>query len=314
MTPGRWVVLAIGVPAALALIGWTGFNLVTTVAKGSFPFSFAVPVDDHQVAVNLTAGNVILRQAPGISRAQLTGTVQYGLIRPGIVESSTATGTNINLTCSGINTNCTMNAALGIPARTAVTLWSNGGNIAASGFSNGVTLSADGGNITTTDLAGDLQIDTGGGDLSANGLTGSIAIGTEGGNINASNWTSTDNDFIRVDTGGGDLSVNELTGNSQVVAEGGNINLGEISSGTVNLDSGGGDVTLAFAQVPQDLTITAEGGNVTVSLPPGNTTYDLSLPDSQGGNVNYPTSLANPKSQHKITIDSGGGDINISQS
>jgi hypothetical protein len=311
MTPGRWVTLAVGVPVALALIGWTGFNLITTVARGSFPFGYTIPVDDHQVAVNITAGNVNLREVPGSSTARLTGIVQYGLVRPGISESTTPTGANINMNCEGINTGCGMNASLDVPARTAVTLWSNGGDIAASGFSSGMTLSAGGGNVNATDLAGNLSLDSGGGDLSANGLTGAINIGTEGGNVNGSDWSGTGT--IRVDTGGGDLSANGLTGNFQLAAEGGNIDASGMNSQTVSMDSGGGDVTLVFAQVPHDLTISAEGGNVTVILPPGSTQYNLSLPDTQGGNVSYPSSLVNGKSKDKITIDSGGGDISISQ-
>jgi Putative adhesin len=311
MTPGRWVTLAVGVPVALALIGWTGFNLITAVARGSFPFSYTIPVDDHQVAVNLTAGNVTLREAPGSSTARLTGIVQYGLIRPGISESTTPTGANINMNCDGINTGCSMNASLDVPARTAVTLWSNGGDIAASGFSSGMTLSAGGGNVNATDLAGNLSLDTGGGDLSANGLTGAIDVGTEGGNVNGSNWSSTG--IIRTDTGGGDLSANGLTGNLQLMAEGGNVDIAGMNSKDINIDSGGGDVTLALTQVPRDLAITAEGGNVTVILPPGNTQYNLSLPDTQGGNVSYPSSLVNGKSGDKITIDSAGGDITLSQ-
>jgi hypothetical protein len=81
MTPGRWAVLAIGVPVALALIGWTGFNLVATVARGSYPFSFVVPVQDGRVAVSINAGDVTLRQGSG-GGARLTGIVQYGLVRP----------------------------------------------------------------------------------------------------------------------------------------------------------------------------------------------------------------------------------------
>ncbi len=158
MTPGRWVALAVGVPVALALIGWTGFSLVTTVARGSYPFSYTIPVQDGQVAVNINAGDVTLQQAPGASTtARLTGTVQYGLIRPGISESVTPTGANIGMSCAGINTNCGMSASLDVPAQTAVTLWSNGGNITASGFSSGMTLSAAGGNVTATNLAGALQ-------------------------------------------------------------------------------------------------------------------------------------------------------------
>jgi hypothetical protein len=312
MTPGRWAALAVAVPVALALIGWTGFNLITTVARGSYPFDFTVPVEDGQVAVNLTAGDVTLREAPGSATAQLAGVVQYGLIRPSISESVTPTGVNFGLNCDGIaDGNCGASAALDVPARTAVTLWSNGGNVTASGFSSGMTLWAEGGNVIANNLAGNLQLDTGGGDLTATGLTGAIQIGTEGGNVGAGDWTSSST--MRVDTGGGDLSVNGLSGNLQLGTEGGNVDVSGMASRVVTMDSGGGDVTLAFTQVPQNLVISAEGGNVTVILPPGATKYDISTPDLSGGNSTYPSSLVDPKSSHKITINSGGGDVTISQ-
>jgi Putative adhesin len=311
MTSGRWIALAIGVPVALALIGWTGFSLVTTVARGSYPFSYTVPVDDGQVAVNINTGNITLREAPGSSSARLSGIVQYGLFRPGISENTTPTGANVAMSCSGINTDCGMNATFDVPPRTAVTVWSNGGDVSAANFSSGMTLWTEGGNVSATNLSGNLQVDTGGGDLTGIGLTGAIQVATEGGNINAGSWTGSGT--MRVDSGGGDLTADGLTGNFQLSTEGGNVDASGVASGTVNMDSGGGDVTLAFTQAPKSLVITAEGGNVTVILPPGNTTYNLSLPDTQGGNVTYPSSLINSKSTHKITIDSGGGDITISQ-
>src|SRR5260370_15612751 len=128
MTPGRWVALAVGVPVALALIGWTGFNLVTTVARGSYPFSYAIPVQDGQVAVNVNAGDVTLREAPGSSTARLTGTVQSGLIRPDIGGTITPTGPSIDMSCHRINTDCGTSATLDIPAGATPPLWSNGGN------------------------------------------------------------------------------------------------------------------------------------------------------------------------------------------
>ena len=65
MTPGRWVALAVAVPVALALIGWTGFSLVASVAQGSYPFSYTLPVHDGQLALNVTAGDITMREASG---------------------------------------------------------------------------------------------------------------------------------------------------------------------------------------------------------------------------------------------------------
>ena len=308
MTPGRWAALAVAVPVALALIGWTGFNLVSTVAKGSYPFSYAVPVQDGQVAVTISASSVTLRQGPGGS-ARLTGIVQYGLFRPGISEDTMPGGVNVGVNCDGINGDCGMNATLAVPARTAVSLGSNGGDIAASGFSNNVSLSAEGGNVTANDLSGVLNLDTGGGDLTGSGLSGTIEITAYGGNVGIGNV----NGPTRVDTGGGDLTAISLTGSLQVVAQGGNVDVEGLTSSEVNVQSGGGDINLIFNTVPKDLQIIAQGGNINVVLPAGSTKYDISTPDTEGGNVNYPPALDSPTSANVISADSGGGDITIIQ-
>jgi hypothetical protein len=308
MTPGRWAALAVAVPVALALIGWTGFNLVSTVAKGSYPFSYAVPVQDGQVAVTISAGNVTLRQGPGGS-ARLTGIVQYGLFRPGISEDTTPNGVNVGVNCDGINGDCGMDATLAVPARTAVSLGSNGGDIAASGFSSNVSLSAEGGNVTANDLAGAMKLDTGGGDLTGSGLSGTIQITAEGGDVQVGNV----NGLTRVDTGGGNLTAISLTGNLQVIAEGGDVDAEDLTSSQVNVQSGGGDVTLVFSQAPKNLQITAQGGNINVVLPSGGTKYDISTPDTEGGNVDYPPGLYSATSANVISADSGGGDITITQ-
>jgi hypothetical protein len=310
MTPARWVVLGLALPVALALIGWTGFSLVGLVARGSYPFSYAVPVDNGQVNVTFSGGNVTLRQASG-STAQVTGTVQYGLFRPGISESAAPGGVYVGVNCDAINSNCDANATLDVPAGTAATVSSDGGDVGVSGFNSGMTLSTEGGNLTASNLDGNLKLDTGGGDLTGTGLTGTINITTEGGNVGASNVDGAGT--VRLDTGGGDLSINGITGDLQFSTEGGNVNADAVTSQQVTIASGGGDVTLAFSQVPRNLQITAQGGNINVILPPGDTKYGISTPDTQGGNVNFPSALASSTSPDKISVDSGGGDITITQ-
>jgi putative adhesin len=308
MTPGRWVAVALAVPVAFALIGWTGFTLVTTIARGSYSFSYPVAVHDGRVAVNVNEGDITLRQAFGTA-ARLTGTVQYGLIRPGITENSTATGTSVGVNCDGIATDCGMNGTLVVPRQTAISLGSNGGDVAISAWTGQLTLSTGGGNINAGTLAGTLDLVTSGGDLAGSALTGNVQIDTGGGNINADDLAGT----VRLDTGGGDLNTDGLSGNVQIDTGGGNINSNSVSSPQFTLDSAGGDVTLVFTQPPADLQITAGGGNITLVLPPG-ARYDIATPNSDGGNVDYSSSLFSSTSPYKITLDSGGGDISITQS
>ena len=99
-----------------------------------------------------------------------------------------------------------------------------------------------------------------------------------------------------MDTGGGDLTASGLTGNLAVFAEGGNVDAEALISAPGRGASGGGDVTLVFNQPPTNLQISAQGGNINVVLPPGNTTYDIATPDTQGGNVYYSSALSSPTS------------------
>jgi DUF4097 and DUF4098 domain-containing protein YvlB len=311
MTPGRWAALAVAVPVALALIGWTGFSLVASVARGTYPFSYTFPVRNGQVALNLSTGDITLRQAPGNGVARLTGTVRYGLTRPEFIENTTPTSANVTLNCaSDIGGDCGVSANLDVPAQTGVTLWSNGGDVTASRFSNGMTLSTLGGNVNVSNLDGNLRLDTGGGDLTGNGLTGTLSVTTQGGNVNGGDWVGSG--VMHLDTGGGDFSINGLTGDFQLSTQGGNVNA-SVTATTSVTQSGGGDVTLTFTQIPQNVQISAQGGNVNVILPQTDTKYDISTPDSQGGNINIPASLVDPNSTQKITIDSGGGDVTVSQ-
>jgi hypothetical protein len=309
MTPGRWVAVALAVPVAIALIGWTGFDLVTTVARGSYPFSYAVQVHDGQVALNLNEGNVTLRQGSG-GAARLTGTVQYGLIRPGLTENTAATGTSVGINCDGIASDCGMDATLVVPAQTAVSLGSYGGDVAISDWTGHLALSTSGGNINAGNLSGTLQIVTSGGDLTGSALSGTVQISTGGGNINANDLAGT----VRVDTGGGDVTANGLSGTVQIRTEDGNVNGNSVASPQLTIDTGGGDVTLVFTQPPTDLNIVASDGNINLVLPPGDTKYDISTPNSSSGNVSYSSSLVSPTSPDKIVLNGGGGDISITQS
>ena len=234
LTPARVLTLVLGVPLVLALIGWLGFTTVALVGQASYHVSYVIPVTGGQLVAGVGGSNVTLRQGPG-QTAHLTGSVQYDLIRPGLSESTGPNGTSLDVRCRIPVGSCGLNATLEVPAQTAVTLSS------------------------------------GGGDLTASDLTG---IG-------------------KFSTSGGDITGNDLAAPS------------------VNADSGGGDVTLVFAKPPANLDITSDGGDITVLVPHGATTYHITG-SADGGNdsESVPTSAL---SHNTISVESGGGDITIAE-
>jgi hypothetical protein len=307
MTPGRWVALALAVPVALALIGWTAFDFVSLVAQGSYSFSLPVPVHDGQATVNVNGSNVTLRQTPG-GAAQLTGIVTYDLFRPGLTHTVSSNGLSAGINCDGIASNCDVNATLNLPTQTALSLYTLGGDVQVGSYLGHLMLSTDGGNVGADSLGGNLVIYTEGGDLSSNVLTGTIQVRTDGGNVNASDLSGT----VQVSTQGGDLTSNVMSGNLQFFTAGGNVNGNSVSARQVAVQSAGGDVTLVFTVAPTNLQISSDGGNINVVLPHGDTTYNL-VTSPGGGTDSYPSSLVSAKSHNTITADSSGGDITITE-
>jgi Putative adhesin len=266
LTPGRWFALFIGVPVLLAIIGFAGLNFVALAGQASFTVRDTIPVHNGQVTARVNSGDIMLRQAAsgGGSAAEFTGTAHYSLFRPTVRIS----GSTVTFPCGFVVGSCSLSATLQVPARTAVSLFTYGGDATIPSFAGSpLTVNTDGGNLTAASLAGNLDLSTGGGDLTVGKLEGPVSVRTDGGNLG--------------------------------------IQAMEAANPTVS--SGGGDVFLVFRTAPHNLQIRSDGGNVTVVLPHGK--YRVST-NADGGNVNNAVG-SQSGATNVITVDSGGGDINI---
>jgi hypothetical protein len=198
-----------------------------------------------------------------------------GMVQYSLVRPTFAvTGTDVNLDCRIPTGNCGLNATLDVPADTAVDLASGGGNIQASGIQKDVTLNSAGGDVTISGIGGNTDLSTGGGNVAASDLGGILTFITDGGDVN-----------------GNDLFTSHVT-----------------------LETGGGNVTLVFTRPPAYLNITSAGGDVTVVLPHGGTSYHVKV-TADGGDYSPSASVpASSTSRNTITVDSGGGNVSITES
>ena len=311
MTPGRIAALAIGVPIALTLIGWTGFALFgSLLGEASFPVSLTVPVSDGRVDAHIE-GNVTLSRGD-VQTAKLTGTVHYSLFRPTVTPRQTATSTVLGFACHTFPFgDCSLDSTLVVPQATTVSLSTGGGDVSVGDFTGDVSLNTQGGNIFAGNLTAAklLQLVSGGGDVTATTLNGPLRVTANGGNVNADAVIAT---TATIMSGGGDVTATsvQVPGGITIVAAGGNINVGAMAAPAATILSGGGDITLKFTQAPSNVQIRANGGNVTLLLP-GGAHYDIQANPS-GGNVTN-TVPEDTHALNKIVVNSGGGDITISE-
>jgi Putative adhesin len=182
-------------------------------------------------------------------------------------------GTGFSLHCRLFLGNCGLDATLSVPPRTALDLNSGGGNMQVGGIQSAVTLTSGGGDVSLSGSGGAAKVDSGGGNLSASDLGGILTFTTGGGNVDGSSLTSP----------------------------------------KVTMGTGGGNVTLTFTRPPADLTISSSGGNVTILLPQDGTRYAIGYRTSGGDYRLAPSVLTGSGSGHTITVDSGGGNVSISQ-
>jgi hypothetical protein len=268
MTPARWATLAIGVPIALVLIGWSAFSLVASIGGASFPVSTTIPLQNGRLVANTGGGDITVHQGQvSDGTARLTGKVEYSLVRP----TFTVSGSGISLHCRLPTGNCGLNATLDVPSHTAVDLNTGGGNMQVSG------------------IQGTVALDSGGGDARISGIGGAANVQTGGGNLTASDLGS----VLTFTTSGGDVDGSGLF------------------SRHVSTGSGGGNVTLVFTSVPDYVKVSSSGGDITIVVPSGNASYAITSRASGGAyHASVPT---NHGSRHSIQVDSGGGNISITE-
>ena len=250
LTPVRRVALVLGVPACLALTAFAGLNIAAQIGKGSFRFSHTFPAGTGRLTVSVSSGDIALLQVAG-GQAKLAGSARYSLVRPGLTERTSRDSATLGYYCSLPVGDCGMNATVSVPAGTAVTVTTGGGNATATGTTGDVTLS------------------TGGGDVTADHVTGALDLHTNGGNIRASAVTGI---RLSADTGGGDIEITfaRVPRDVRVATDGGNVTI-VVPRGTaqyhVSASTNGGDVTDTVplnTSSPNGITATSGGGNITI--------------------------------------------------
>ena len=183
----------------------------------------------------------------------------------------TVTDSGISLHCRLPTGNCGLNATLDVPPHTAVDLTSGGGNMQVSGIQGNVTL------------------DSGGGDVGISGIGGTADVLTGGGNLTASDL-------------GGILNVHHQRRRRRrqrpvLAARHHGLRRRERHPGV--------------HQVPDYLKISSSGGDITIVLPRGSTSYAIKS-NASGGDYSASVPI-NDASRHTIQVDSGGGNVSIAE-
>jgi hypothetical protein len=293
MTPARWAVLAAGLPVVLALIAWTGYIWVhgtviylASQSQVGYSVRLSVPAAAGQARVTSSEGNLTVRPAPG-PRILVRGRLSSGFARPVFSYRSTAAGLALDPQCRVPAGRCSLNLAVTVPAGLPAHVSDSFGALDASGLQGTVALSDNSGNLTGSRLTGNVRLADTFGTLSASDLAGSL-------------W---------LDNNSGDIRAAGLTGDTRLQDSFGTISVTGLAAADVVARNSSGDISLTFAKVPRQVTVTDSFGNITLVLPPGPAAYRVATRNSFGSTtVSVPRS---PAARNVITVSNGSGNITI---
>src|SRR6516162_1633223 len=252
MTAGRRVALLLGVPVALAVIGWTGLTAVAYAGQASYPVRLAVPV--HGSTVNLSADDADVRvtQAPG-SQLLLTGTARYSLIRSTVTWHNTRSGVIVTPRCHFFIGNCTFDFHAVMPGGKRALISTGSGNVTLAGLYGPVNAATGSGDVSGNAVSGaNAAFKTGSGNISVAGLAGAQVTASSGSGDITLTFTGVPA-HVLVSTGSGNVSLVLPRGNT-------------LYRVNANTDSGGRVVTVPTSSASQHvITVSAGSGNITIA-------------------------------------------------
>lgn len=186
LTTGRLTALVVGVPLALAVIGWGALNAVALVSASSFQFHRDLAPSGSQVSVSVNAGNITLTPSND-GEVELTGVARYGLVRPTVDITTTGAGVSISASCSWfLGDQCSVDLAVAIPSEVAVDASTDAGNITATNLGN-LTLAANSGNLQVNGGSGNEHLTTNSGDITAAAMdAATVNAGANSGDVTLS--------------------------------------------------------------------------------------------------------------------------------
>ena len=292
MTRVRWMVLAVGLPVVMALIGfaaygWVNGTVVYLASENTVGYSvgFSVPPAGGQARVTTTNADLAVRAGTG-QAIVVRGHLRSSFVRPRFTYRSTATGLALDPQCRAPNLTCSLSFGVTVPAGLPVSVSDSFGALSASGLRGTVTMSDNSGDLTASRLTGTIHLADLFGTLRASGLSGSI----------------------RLDNSSGDIQASGVTGDTRLQDSFGAISVTGISAADVVARNNSGDISLTFRRVPRQVNVTDSFGSITLVLP-ASAAYRVQTRDSFGRTtVAVPQS---PSAQNVITASNNSGDITI---
>lgn len=251
MTRGRRLALLIGVPLALAIIGWTGVSEVAFAGIGSYRVHLDVPLRGPKVQLGLGSADASITQAAG-DRLRLWGKASYSIVRSTVTWRSGPSGAIVSTQCHFITGVCGFSFHVVLPAGRPASIDDGSGDITLRGLSGRIYASNGSGDIHGSALTGPLTLEAGSGDIVAGGLTDADVTASDGSGDVILTFTKVPG-RVTVSAGSGDVTLVLPRGKTMYRV-------------TAKAPSGASTVRVPTSSASQHvITVTDQSGNISIT-------------------------------------------------
>ncbi len=236
LTRGRITALIAGGPVLLAAIAYTAFTTIGLLAHTTEHHSASYAWQGAVIDVRSGGGNVTVREGDGAS-VNVAYTEHYGLRKPTVRTSRTASGLSLQAACPGglFGNNCSVDYTLTVPRGAALELNTGDGSIRLDGVSGIVSAHTGDGSITGTNLrAGRLQAQSGDGSIRLQWATMPRTVTTTSGDGGVT---------LLVPPGSGQYAISTRTGQGGVHVD---VNSDPKAASTLALRTGDGGISVSY--------------------------------------------------------------------
>ncbi len=210
--------------------------------------------------------------------------------------------------------------AAGVPAD--LELRSGSGDVSADGTGGAVTARTGSGDVDVTSTRGALDVETGSGDVTVKDVSGAARVHTGSGDVRISGRVG---GSLEAHTGSGDVSAEDVEGESLHVRTGsGGIRVGAARATDISLHTGSGSVRARLERAPGSLRVDTGSGDVTLALP-SSVNADLRIDTGSGGiDFDMPVRMLSSSRSHfrgklgqggpEFVIRTGSGGVRLTSS
>ena len=225
--------------------------------------------DEAPAAVVVVGGSGDLTvEADSGSQTLVSRTLRYTGERPEVVAKMQGDVLRLELKCRTLQRVCAIDQHVVLPETAALDASIGSGNLVASGLQGEVIVDIGSGNTALTDIAGQIAI-----------------VG-----------------------GSGNVRIEEASGTVDIDIGSGEITLVESDIAEARIDSGSGDVDLAFTKSPDRVVVDGGSGDVAVEVPSGSYRVEA---DTGSGRLKLDGITADRSASSVLRVDTGSGNITL---